>query len=80
MIRVGDMRLSKRKDNDIWYIQLTRTQKRSLQRHDEREAKMRVIALQREAVKGKLRTPTMSLQEFIATSLDWCSSNRADST
>ncbi|KJU86259.1 hypothetical protein MBAV_001547 [Candidatus Magnetobacterium bavaricum] len=67
MIRVDGMRIFNRKDNGIWYVQLTRTQKRSLQTCDEREAKMRFITLPREAVKGKLvvldRTPTMSLQE-----------------
>ncbi|KJU86046.1 hypothetical protein MBAV_001760, partial [Candidatus Magnetobacterium bavaricum] len=64
MKSVDGMRLFKREDNGIWYVQLTRTQKRSLQTRDEREAKMRFIALKREAVKGKLvvldRTPSMS--------------------
>ncbi|MBF0345610.1 MAG: tyrosine-type recombinase/integrase [Nitrospirae bacterium] len=84
MKSVDGMRLFKREDNGIWYVQLTRTQKRSLQTRDEREAKMRFIALQREAVKGKLvvldRTPTMSLQEFVKVYLDWCDSNRANRT
>ncbi|MBF0336923.1 MAG: site-specific integrase [Nitrospirae bacterium] len=84
MKSVDGMRLFKREDNGIWYVQIDRTHKRSLQTRDEREAKMRFIALQREAVKGKLvvldRTPTMSLQEFVTAYLDWCDSNRAGET
>ncbi|MBV6342132.1 tyrosine-type recombinase/integrase [Candidatus Magnetobacterium casense] len=84
MKSVDGMRLFKRDDNGIWYVQIDRTHKRSLQTRDEREAKMRFIALQREAVKGKLvvldRTPTMSLQELSAAYLEWCGANRAVGT
>ncbi len=83
MKSVNGMRLFKR-TNGIWYVEVKRNVVRSLQTRDEREARQRFIALQREAVKGKLvildRTSTVSLQEFVKVYLDWCGSNRAGST
>ncbi|KJU84722.1 phage integrase family protein [Candidatus Magnetobacterium bavaricum] len=83
MKSVDGMRLFKR-TNGVWYVEVKRNVVRSLQTRDDREARQRFVALQREAVKGKLvvldRTPTMSLQEFVKAYLEWCQSNRAGRT
>lgn len=78
-----NMRLFKR-SNGIWYVEVKRGKWRSLKTKDEREAKVRFNALEREILKGRLlildKTPSVNLFDFLQEYQDWVSSNMADTT
>ncbi|MBF0555923.1 MAG: site-specific integrase [Nitrospirae bacterium] len=70
--------------NGVWYVQISRTDKKSLQTTDEKEAKVRFNQLQREALKGKLvvmdRGENKVLSEFIAEYEKWAEKNLSYNT
>ncbi|MBF0467192.1 MAG: tyrosine-type recombinase/integrase [Nitrospirae bacterium] len=70
--------------NGVWYVEIRRNEKISLQTTDEREAKVRFNQLQREALKGKLvvmdRGENKTLSEFIAEYEKWAEKNLSYNT
>lgn len=74
------MRLFKR-TNGIWYVEVRRGVWRSLKTKDEREARSRYKALEREALLGKLvildKTPSITVEEFCRQYIIWLEKNRA---
>ncbi|MBM4145878.1 MAG: hypothetical protein FJ240_06350 [Nitrospira sp.] len=67
--------------NGVYYAEIKRNVTRSLKTRNEREARYRFKALQREAVLGKLilldKSPSLTLQEFSKEYLGWMEKNRA---
>lgn len=77
------MRLFKR-SNGTWYAEVKRGKSRSLKTKDEREAKVRFNALEREILKGRLLVldslPSVNLFDFLNEYQEWVFKNRANTT
>ncbi|MBF0320725.1 MAG: phage integrase SAM-like domain-containing protein [Nitrospirae bacterium] len=77
------MRLFQRKGG-VWYVEIRRGVWRSLQTRDEREARTRYKAIEREALKGKLISidehKSTTTEVFIEEYLSWSKLNHAATT